>query len=402
MTELQRLYSPPEIGAPGKRSGRLWRRDLRLAGIFVLSMLTLASVGLIVLGRSGLIGSYQLTSYFRSASGLTPGISVLQEGYQIGVVTAVEPVFPRLDQDAARCLDSIEESKPAGTREPEPQQAATGVSAKRSPPVQPCFRASLRIRKDWPIPMDSRARLGSAGLLQGEAILIQPGSAARPLAPGSILPNAGKTPDLMAQLDQLTGTLQALIDQTIAPALASIQAQVQMIGRLMGTEPGIAAGTEAELDTVAAEDAGLAGEEQRHIAGVLENLQTLSQEMVSSVDPEQIRAILDSVQQLSANLEKVSATLTARSDQIQTTVQDYGALAGDIRGLIRQTEPSIERGLDDTAFLLQELATALGPILANIEDASRNLSAITRDLRHNPSVILRGRKEPDQAPWFAE
>ena len=38
MNRLERLYSPPEIGAPGKRAAVGVRRDLFLAGLFVLTM----------------------------------------------------------------------------------------------------------------------------------------------------------------------------------------------------------------------------------------------------------------------------------------------------------------------------------------------------------------------------
>jgi phospholipid/cholesterol/gamma-HCH transport system substrate-binding protein len=56
--------------------------------------------------------------------------------------------------------------------------------------------------------------------------------------------------------------------------------------------------------------------------------------------------------------------------------------------------------VDETQYLLQELAAALTPILTNIEDATRDLSALARDLRTNPAVILKGREVENETPWF--
>jgi phospholipid/cholesterol/gamma-HCH transport system substrate-binding protein len=38
--------------------------------------------------------------------------------------------------------------------------------------------------------------------------------------------------------------------------------------------------------------------------------------------------------------------------------------------------------------------------LTNIEDATRNLSALSRDLRSDPTLIIKQRRQEEQAPWF--
>ncbi len=81
-------------------------------------------------------------------------------------------------------------------------------------------------------------------------------------------------------------------------------------------------------------------------------------------------------------------------------MSDYGDLAIDIRGLVNENRPALQRSLDDTQFLLQSLSAALTPILTNIEDASRNLAAFSNDLRSDPTLILRRRVQEEQAPWF--
>jgi phospholipid/cholesterol/gamma-HCH transport system substrate-binding protein len=360
---LERLYSPPEIGAPGKRAAGSRRRDLLLAGGFVLAMAAVA-LGTLALLVPGLLGGvYRLHAYFADASGLHTGTQVLQEGYVVGMLEALEPVFPgREGAEADLC----------------PPREAKGAS--RSARL-PCFRATLRILDGWPIPRDSLVQLGSAGLLQGQAIKIRPGASDTPLTDGERIASVGREDDLVTQLGALTESLQTLVNETIAPALASIQQQIKAIEDLLGT-------------------GGDSAENRDRLAGVFENLQQLSRDITQAVDPDQLRAIMTAVESVSGNLAELSGTLGERTGEVERTVRNYGDLAVDIRGLVNDNKPSIERSLDDTQYLLQELAASLTPILTNIEDATRDLSALARDLRTNPAVIIRGHEVEDQTPWF--
>lgn len=362
MSRLERLYSPPEIGAPGKREGRARRQDLFLAGLFVLAMaaVALVALALVIPGLFG--GQYRLRAYFLDARGLDPGIQVIQEGYVIGLVERVSPVFPGRDPDAGSC--------------PPPPPGASDRS-----PALPCFRATLRIRANWPVPRDSRAQLGSAGLLSGEAIKVLPGASPEVLADGAVIDAQGRERDLMAQLSALTDSLERMVKETVEPALASIKAQIQTIETLLGS-------------------GGDEGENRERLAGAFESLRGLAAKLEDLVKPDQIRAILGSVEQMSADLTQVTSRLTGSTEEVQKTVKNYGELARDIQGLVVESKPGLQRSLDDTQFLLQELSAALTPILTNIEDATHNLSALARDLRRDPAVIIKGRKVEEQAPWF--
>lgn len=362
MSRLERLYSPPEIGAPGKREGRTRRRDLFLAGLFVLAMaaVALAVLALVIPGLLG--GQYRLRAYFQDAQGLDPGIQVIQGGYVIGLVERVVPVFPSLDPDAGQC--------------PPP---AEGDRVR--PRLLPCFRATLRIRRDWPVAVGSWAQLGTAGLLSGQSIKVQPGLSSERLADGAVIEARGREPDLTTQLSSLTESIQRMVKETVEPALTSIKAQIQTIQTLLGS-------------------GGDQGENRERLAGAFESLRGLSAKLEDLVRPDQIRAILGSVEAMSANLAQVSARLSGSTEEVRTTVKNYGDLARDIQGLVTENRPAVQRSLDDTQFLLQELSAALVPILSNIEDATRDLSALSRELRRNPALIIKGREVEEQTPWF--
>jgi phospholipid/cholesterol/gamma-HCH transport system substrate-binding protein len=356
---MERLYSPPEIGAPGKREAHRRRRDLLYSGLFVLAMAAVAVAALALLMPGLFGGTYRLHAYFLEAAGLTEGIQVIQEGYVIGIVERVAPLFPARDAQTRRC--------------PPPQGARS--------PALPCFRATLRIKNGWPVPTDSLAQLAAAGLLQGDAIRIRPGTAATLLADGAQITAAARDPDLMAKLNGLTESIDDVVQKTITPALVSIKTQIETIQALLGT------------------GGDQAGNRER-LAGAFESLQKFSANLESSIDPKKVTAILDSFQTLSKNLADDSVKIGSGTDEIKGAARQYGDLARELRVLVKDNKPGLQRSLDDTQNLIQELSAALPPILVNLDDATRNLSALSRDLRKNPAVIIKGRKVEEQSPWF--
>jgi len=363
---LDRLYAPPEIGAPGQRQARREHRHLLLAGLFVLAMAALVMITFALILPGVLGQAYRLEAYFLDAEGLDPGMQVVQEGYVIGLVERVTPVFPGDQAQERHCP---------------PPAAGT---APRSP-LLPCFRVILRIRDHWPVPRDSVVQLATLGLLKGSALRIHPGHTAEVLTPGAEIATRAPEADLTAQLAGLTETVRLVVEDSIAPTLASIRAQVKAIEGLVGVS--------------GEEGAGL-GQNREQLAGAFANLRRLSENLVAAVDAEAIAAILASVREMSAGLAKITADMTASTRDVQRAVNDYGDLAVDIRGLVKANRPALERSLDDTQYLLQSLAAALTPILTNIEDATRNLSALSKEIRNEPTLILRQREQKEQAPWF--
>lgn len=362
MSRLNRLYSPPELGAPGKRQAHGRQRDLALAGLFVLAMLGLV-LGLLVLLAPGLLSGYSLRAYFLEADGLDSGIDVMQEGFVIGRVQSLDPVF-RDAADRANC--------------PPP-------TTPRAPDL-PCFRATLSIQQDWPVPTGSVAQLAPAGLLQGNIIRIIPGTAAATLSAGSYIPTIDREPDLAMQISTTMEQAQRTIDDVIRPALSRLQERIQGLLALFKDDKD---GTD-ELGA----DLG------QGIGKVLNNLVEVSADLEQSIDPKQIQEVMNAVQTLSQNLATASAALPARSEDIQRAVAEYTALAKELQQLVEASRPSVQGSLDDAEYLLQELSTALAPILTNIESASRDLSALSRELREDPISLLRGQEQEDQSPWF--
>jgi phospholipid/cholesterol/gamma-HCH transport system substrate-binding protein len=172
-----------------------------------------------------------------------------------------------------------------------------------------------------------------------------------------------------------------VVEDTIVPALNSIKSQIETIETLLGS----------------GEDQG---QNKERLAGAFESLAKLSASLEQSIDPHKIAAIVAATERMTAQLAEVSSRFTGTNQEIRTAVKQYGELAQEIRGVVSANGPGLQSTMDDTQRLLQELSSALTPILANIEDATRDLSALSRELRQNPAAILKGRTVEERTPWF--
>jgi phospholipid/cholesterol/gamma-HCH transport system substrate-binding protein len=345
MISVERFFSPPEIGAPGRRAGQRQRRDLLISGLFVLAMLAVLAAALLIVSGY-FVGTYSLTTDFSEAGGLEPGTPVRQADYVIGTIAAIEPVFS-------------------------------------NEKLVPRFKVVMRIQKGWKIPEDSIAVIGSAGLLQGNVVKVVPGSSTVPLNEGESIRSGKKEPDLSQQLAELTDRLSELMRDSVTPLVASVKRQIEALEGLMLT---------GEDDV---------GSSQQTIAGILENLRDVSATLkaqMEAIKPKELGALVDSARTIARNVEQITDRLNSRSREIESTVKNFSELADRLNKLVEKNDPAIERSLADTQVMLQEMSTAVTPILSNLDEITQNLLQLSQDLRNDPALVLWGRKLPDNAP----
>lgn len=371
MSDFERLYTPPAIGAPGRAADRARRRKLRRSGLFVLLMALLLIATLLFL-RFRTLDAIELRTWLPFTDGLSAGALVEQAGYTIGTVVAVTPSF-------------ADHQQPNGCS---PSQAAADTTQH-----QPCFLIRLRIDRQWPIPSDSVAVLGSK-LLQGAIIRIEPGSATTLLADNDTLSGRGEDSDLASSANQLVAKLgkllehvQGIMDQTIAPMLASINAQVGALHQLTVSDDS--------------SNGNATGAALKDVADVLNNLKQLTGDLASPTSQDRdtdIGKMLRATRLAAENVEAITAAVNSRSEAIRQAVSQFTALGERLNKLARNASPGVERAITDTQYLMQETATALTPILNNVDETTRNLLELSRDLRDNPGVLLGGRDGGDNSP----
>lgn len=367
MSGVERLYVPPQIGAPGRAAAKARRRSLRRSGLFVLLMLLLlVSVALFLRYRN--LDAIQLRTYLPFTDGLSAGALVEQAGYTIGTVVSVTPIFAAAGQPAP-CGEATDEMPAAATT--------------------PCFEIRLRIDRNWPIPSNSIAVVGSR-LLQGTIVQIEPGDADTLASNDSILSGKGNDSDLSASANQLVIKLGELLDHVqgimndaVAPILSSINQQVGALQNLTVSD---------NSDTGAA---------LADVAEVLNNLKQLTGDLAAPSESERdtdIGKLLRATRLAAENVEQITAAVDSRSQEIRKAVEQFTQLGERLNKLARNSSPAIQRSLTDAQYLVQEAATAITPILNNLDETTRNLVEMSRDLRDNPGVLLGGRDGRDNTP----
>lgn len=286
-----------------------------LVGLVVVAALALLLVGLaLVTGRTGAITDYQV--HYRNVTGLRYGAPVFYQGYRIGEVTAVTP-----------------ERNAQGTR----------------------YRVTLAVRRDWPIPKDSPARLQSSGLLADVSIAIREGASREMLKPGSEL-RGEEGGDLFAAMNELAGEVSELTRDQLSPLIHTLSQRVDSItGTIDRSAPEIMAQTRELLDRMNQASAAL-------------------NQVLGPGNRAALGDILGEVRGLSRELRKTRATL----DQA----------LGEMSAMAKENRPGVRRAVDDLGSILQTLSSRMDAIVHHLDSASRNLDEFSREIRKNPNRLI--------------
>ncbi|HEU4665577.1 MAG TPA: MlaD family protein [Dokdonella sp.] len=286
-----------------------------LVGAVVVGAIALLLVALALITGRGVASTDYVVRY-RNVTGLRYGAPVFYEGFRIGQVGAVTP-----------------ERSVEGTR----------------------YKVVLSVRRDWPIPVDSPARLQSSGLLADVSIGIHEGASRDKLAPGGELKGI-EGADIFAAMNELAGQVSELTRTQIAPLIQTLSQRVDSItGTIDKTTPLILEQTRALL------------ERANHASDAINDL--LKPENRAAVG-----AILGEVRNLGAELRKTRATL----DQA----------LGELAGIAKDNRPDVRSAVQDLSSVLSALSARMDVITHHLESSSRNLDEFSREIRSHPNRLI--------------
>jgi phospholipid/cholesterol/gamma-HCH transport system substrate-binding protein len=290
---------------------------------FVLFLVTLT----MITGRSG--GTADYYSHYRNVSGLRYGAPVFYEGFRIGQVGRIEP-----------------------------ERTDKGVS----------FKVELSVRKDWPIPKDSIARMTSTGLLADVAIGITEGVSKEPAAPNSELRGA-ESADIFAAMNELAGQITILTRDQIAPLIKNLSQHVDSIASVIDKNT-------PELV------------EQSKV--LLSRLNVASDSMNDVLKPENRAA-----------LSATFANVRDLTKELKSTQQKLDDALAQLDSIAKENRPGVRDSVDDLRAIMAALSGRVESIMQHMEVASRNFDEFAREVRKNPNRLLiapKGDKlqEPEQ------
>lgn len=283
------------------------------AAVLAAGVLLLVALAMIT-GRGGATAAY--FTHYRNVTGLRYGAPVFYQGYRIGQVGAIVP-----ERDAQ------------GTR----------------------YKIELDVRRDWPIPKDSIARLTATGLLADVAVGIGEGKDRAMAAPGAELAGA-ENADIFSAMNELAGQITQLTRGQISPLIQTLSKRVDSItGAIDKGTPDIV-------------------EQSRKL---LTQLNSASASLNDVLKPDN-RAALGAIL---ANTKEMTA-------QLRDTQQKLDDALGQLDSIARENRPGIRDSVADLRAVLGALSARIDSISQHLQTASRNFDEFSREVRKNPNRIL--------------
>jgi phospholipid/cholesterol/gamma-HCH transport system substrate-binding protein len=283
------------------------------AAVLAAGVLLLVALAMIT-GRGGATTAY--FTHYRNVTGLRYGAPVFYQGYRIGQVGAIVP-----------------ERDSQGTR----------------------YKVELDVRRDWPIPKDSIARLTATGLLADVAVGIGEGKDRAMAAPGAELAGA-ENADIFSAMNELAGQITQLTRGQISPLIQTLSKRVDSItGAIDKGTPDIV-------------------EQSRKLLTQLNAASASLNDVLKPDNRAALGAILANTQQMTA--------------QLQETQQKLDDALGQLDGIARENRPGIRDSVADLRAVLEALSGRIDSISQHLQTASRNFDEFSREVRKNPNRIL--------------
>jgi len=285
-----------------------------VGAVVLIAFVVLMAALVMITGRGGASTAYY--THYHNVTGLRFGAPVFYEGYRIGQVGAITP-----------------------------ERSDKGVS----------YKIEIDVRRDWPIPKDSLAKLTATGLLADVAIGISEGSSKDMAAPGSEL--AGReTSDIFAAVNELAGEMTELTRNQIAPLIKNLSQHVDSIASVIDTNtPQLV--------------------QQMH--QLLERLNTASEglnDVLKSDNRASIAAILGNVRDM--------------TKELRGTQEKLDEALGQLNSVAKENRPGVRESVDNLRAILQALSGRIDSITQHMEVASRNFDEFAREVRKSPNRLL--------------
>ena len=318
-----------------------------LVGAFVVAMIAAFVVLLIaVTGRSGPTDEYYV--YYENVAGLKFGTGVFYEGYLVGQIESINP-----------------ESEIGGMR----------------------YKVGLSIASDWDIPVDSIAAVESSGLISAVSIQISEGESKEILEPGGFLEGRGQA-DIFAALNQAASDFRTLSQEGILPLLNNVNERVSQLSdeiiRFRRDELSPFVGMMHKRI-----DEDLITEAQ----SLLEHLDDTARGLNAMVDEgnqRELREILQHTNAVVLNLNTLVDRIETTRLQMTGVLASLGELVTDNQNEMAGAIAAAEASMAELEAAMRTVNQHLGVIMHNAEASSRNMNEFTRNVRDNPSRLIRG------------
>lgn len=314
-----------------------------IVGAFVIAMLAaLLMTVLMLTGRTGAVDTYFVV--FNNVAGVNRGTKVQFEGYPIGQVTNIEPFRENHELH---------------------------------------FRIWATVEQGWSIPTDSQAQIAASGLLSAVVVDVKAGKAATFLPPGSRIPSS-EAGNLFAVMSSVANEVTDLSQNSLRPLLKNLNAQVTLVGDILrDTAPQLMA-------NILAVSADL----KDKTPAITKNVEEFSvglNRILSDGNLKNIDASLSNVQHATESFAKLASDLQATEKRLDAVMVQLNDVVTNSRG-------DVEGSLQELHHTLTNVSRGVALISSDLQGAARNLNEFTREVRRDPSQLLRSGPVKEEQP----
>lgn len=306
-----------------------------VVGIFVISLFFIFLLVLYrITGSTGATDEYYVV--YENVAGIKFGTPVLYEGFQVGQVESINPQF-------------------------------TGGDTR--------YRLTLSVKRGWRIQQDSIARVEASGLLSTVSIDIKKGKSTAILAPGGEIRGMPSN-DLFSTVNGVAEEIRDLAHNSLRPLLDKLNNQVDLIG---GDIRDIASGDIKPLF-------------RDQIFPLMKKLNA-SADRLSRVLSD---TNLDNVDSMLANLQAATTEADTLMRNLQLSRQAVDELLAKAGAVVDDNSADLKSSVTDLKKTLYVTSQHIDAIAHHLEGASRNMQEFSRQIRENPSLLLRGTPPSDR------
>jgi phospholipid/cholesterol/gamma-HCH transport system substrate-binding protein len=327
-------------------------------GLFVLAMLAgLMATLAHITGRTGPTDSYFV--HYDDVTGLVSGTPVTYQGFRVG-----------------RVGDIVPEGGAKGTTRYKVQLKLDRVEDED------------KGKKPWPVAQDSVARVVSPGLLAEVVIDISGGKPGEPIPVDSEIKGEAAV-GLFEAVDSIVGEVNYLNRKGFMPLLANIDERIQSFADKVSGDTSQVLGhlnnSTAKLDEGVADILPQLRELASRLNAGAEDLRRV----VGPENRDRVGGFLTAIEGSAENFQVLSARLKASQAEL------HGLLV-DSRDLVNGNRNNLDRSVNDLRATLQTVSEHIGAVAYNLEVTSRNMAEFSRQIRHNPGLLLSSEAPPDQ------
>ena len=280
-------------------------RDEVLVGLLVVVAIVVTVLGSLWLARGGLSKGYPLYAKFPWGAGLKQGQPVLLVGVNVGYVDEVD-----LHQD--------------GT-----------------------LVTTLRIAKNYKVPMTSKAAVIPNGIFGDQAVALTPSRPdPRSFKQGDTIPIGPSTPGIA----QLTSKADS-IARSVNAITSALQHEMVAAGGIRDLRNTIGA-----TNRLVTEFAAIASEQSRQLTATMTSLRRAT----TAIDPAKVDSTVSNLRTASANMAEMSAQLKATSGKLDVIIAKVDSGNGSAAKLLN--DPGV---YNDVRALLQRMDSLVADIKKN-------------------------------------